>query len=260
MREDIKTLDSHSFPEIENKIKEYKAMGYTNLSLSGGEATLRPDILDIIRSAEKIGFEKIILKTNGRRLSDENFTKDLSGIKNLEIIFSINGHTAPIHEAITGSNGSFEETVRGLKNAIKYGIPVRVNIVVCLPNYEYLCEIADFLVSHGVRDMQFCFVHPAGEAINHLDSMIIKIQDTVPYINAVLNKNSGEIHIRSIAYPFCLLSYENRQYTVERTGEEGEIFSKVKPEGCGECHYSKTCPGIWKSYYELYEFIPKPIK
>ena len=268
MREDIKSLAARSLADIKAKIKEVKDQGYANLSLSGGEASIRPDILDIIRFAESLGFEKMTLKTNGRRLADKGFAKALSKIKNFEIIFSLNGHTVMIHEAITGVKGSFEETVQGIKNVRALGIPAKVNVVVCRPNYSYLPELADFLLDLGVTDVQFCFVHPAGEAMNHLAEMIPSIEETAPFLNAVLAKNDlgssqtgkeGWRSFRSIAYPFCLLDEANRQYAIEHTGDESETFSKTKPEKCQECRYFSVCPGIWATYADLYGFTPKPL-
>ena len=267
MREDIKSLSVRSLEEIKTKIREVKDLGYKNLSLSGGEASIRPDILDIIKFAETVGFDRITLKTNGRRLADWSFIEPLSKIKNFEVIFSINGHTAEIHEAVTGVKGSFEETVKGIENAQKLGIPTRINIVVCKPNYKHLSELADFLLCLGASEQQFCFIHPAGEAMNHLEEMIPDIDEATPYINALLAKNrslgnvSGQSvrAIRSIAFPFCCLDEENRQYAIEHLGDEAETFSKTKPQECQECRYLSTCPGIWSTYAKLYGFTPKPL-
>ncbi len=268
MREEIKSLPVRSLDDIKAKIKEVKEQGYANLSLSGGEASIRPDILEIIRFAESLGFDKITLKTNGRRLSARDFAEALSKIKNFEIIFSMNGHTAPIHESVTGVEGSFKETVKGMMNAKEFGIPAKVNVVVCRPNYQHLSELADFLVGMGIFDMQFCFIHPSGEAMNHLEEMVPKIEDTSPYLNAVLAKNESSaektgqsVHaLRSIAYPFCLLEEKNRKYAIEHTGDESETFSKTKLGECRGCRYLSVCPGIWSSYARLYGFVPKPVK
>jgi uncharacterized radical SAM superfamily Fe-S cluster-containing enzyme len=48
------------------------------LQLSGGEPTLHPDILEIIRYAKDLGIQDVAVSTNGLRLLEEDFAKALS--------------------------------------------------------------------------------------------------------------------------------------------------------------------------------------
>ena len=48
------------------------------LQLSGGEPTLHPEVLEIIKYAKSLGIEDVVLSTNGLRLLDETFVKELA--------------------------------------------------------------------------------------------------------------------------------------------------------------------------------------
>jgi uncharacterized radical SAM superfamily Fe-S cluster-containing enzyme len=48
------------------------------LQLSGGEPTLHPNILDIVRYAKSLGIQDIAVSTNGLRLLEEDFAKELA--------------------------------------------------------------------------------------------------------------------------------------------------------------------------------------
>jgi len=48
------------------------------LQLSGGEPTLHPDVIKIINYAKYLDIEDVVLSTNGLRLLDESFAKELA--------------------------------------------------------------------------------------------------------------------------------------------------------------------------------------
>ena len=58
-------LDLH---EIKNLLLAFKKLGFTKLRLTGGEPTLRKDIIEIVELAKNLGFATIALTTNGFRL------------------------------------------------------------------------------------------------------------------------------------------------------------------------------------------------
>ncbi|TXT57907.1 MAG: putative Radical SAM domain protein [Candidatus Thorarchaeota archaeon] len=50
------------------------------LQLSGGEPTLHPDLIDIIRYAKSLGIGDVAVSTNGVKLLDEDFSRDLAKV------------------------------------------------------------------------------------------------------------------------------------------------------------------------------------
>lgn len=54
--------------EIKNLLVAFSALGFTKLRLTGGEPTLRRDIVEIVALAKGLGFETVALTTNAYRL------------------------------------------------------------------------------------------------------------------------------------------------------------------------------------------------
>jgi MoaA/NifB/PqqE/SkfB family radical SAM enzyme len=54
-----------SFDQITQTLTTWRQMGGSKLTILGGEPTLHPDYIDMIRSATKIGYEHVITTSNG---------------------------------------------------------------------------------------------------------------------------------------------------------------------------------------------------
>lgn len=54
--------------EIKNLLRAFRKLGFTKLRLTGGEPTLRKDIIEIVQLAKTLGFTTVALTTNGYRL------------------------------------------------------------------------------------------------------------------------------------------------------------------------------------------------
>ena len=85
---------------------------------TGGEPTVRKELLDLVAFARDIGFS-ITMQTNGRRLSDSRYASALCSIAPIDFCIALHGHNAEIHDAITQREGSFYETVQGIRNIIE---------------------------------------------------------------------------------------------------------------------------------------------
>jgi 7,8-dihydro-6-hydroxymethylpterin dimethyltransferase len=66
-------MEEPSLDEIRQKISGFRG---TIIYLSGGEPTLRIDLLDVIREIKKLKY-RVVLFTNGKKLADHDFVKGL---------------------------------------------------------------------------------------------------------------------------------------------------------------------------------------
>ncbi len=123
--------------------------GIPHLILTGGEATLHPDLPEIIEYSNKKGMV-VGLNTNGRRLSDKNYMGILKEKGLNHVQFTLGSHLPEEHNQIMGAM-SFEQTVTGIKNALDSGIHVITNTTIVQKNKEYLPEFIDFLFDLGIR-------------------------------------------------------------------------------------------------------------
>ena len=253
-KEEIKEM---SVLDMKKQLKDLSKNGCKEIILTGGEPTLMNDFLSIIEVCAGFGFSPIHIQTNGRRFSDINFAKKVSSFPIIDIFLSIHGDNADIHEKITNSKGSFDQSISGIENLISLGANIRTNTVITKPNAKILDQIARFLIKKGVLTLQFSLLHPKGR-VDENPEMIPSLKEMIPSLEKALSYNSEKVKVFFEAIPFCLLK-SNYNYAAEwllpKSYREVE-FDKMKGDLCSDCKFYEICPGIWKSYTEKIDFNP----
>jgi len=123
--------------------------GVPHVCFTGGEPTLRQDLVDLTRQAEALG-QVTGLLTDGRRLRDPSYLNDLltAGLDHLQITLA--SHRADVHDGIVGVEGAWRETDAGLRNAIAGDIYVVVHVVISAANADSVIETLGYLTEAGV--------------------------------------------------------------------------------------------------------------
>ena len=92
-----------------------------NLTISGGEPLLHPDIVEIVRMGVEFGCSEIVITTNGSLLTDEiieEINKFSDGKVTIQV--SLDSVVAQTHDEFRGYKGAFEKAVKGLEIIKKY--------------------------------------------------------------------------------------------------------------------------------------------
>ncbi|XP_030756552.1 molybdenum cofactor biosynthesis protein 1 isoform X2 [Sitophilus oryzae] len=103
--------------------------GVTKIRLTGGEPTVRKDLVDIIENLKKLpGLETVAMTTNGLTLTRQLVALQRAGLDILNI--SLDTLNAKKYEKITRRNG-WKKAMAGIDLALQLGYnPVKVNCVV----------------------------------------------------------------------------------------------------------------------------------
>ena len=252
--------------DIKKDLGEAKKTKCSGVVFTGGEPTIREDIVELVSYAKELGFKRIQLQTNARMLCNKDFCKEVIKAGANEFSPAIHGHIADLHDYLTRVSGSFSQTVKAIKNLRELNQYIITNTVVVKPNYRYLPELAKLLVELKVDQFQFAFVHAVGNAMKNYDQMMPWVSLVAPYIKEGLQIGiDNNIKVMAEAMPFCTMEgYE--KYCSEFFIPPTEIrdinsydpaFEKTrKEEGkvkflqCKECKYDETCEGPWKEYPE----------
>jgi radical SAM protein with 4Fe4S-binding SPASM domain len=120
-----------------------------HIIFTGGEPTLRSDLLELITYAESIG-QITGLNTNARRLSDKRFVDELvkAGLDHVQI--TLESHMEDVHDQMVGSKGAFRQTVRGIQNVLDSSLFVMTNTTMLRTNVSSIPGTLDFLAELGV--------------------------------------------------------------------------------------------------------------
>jgi radical SAM protein with 4Fe4S-binding SPASM domain len=143
---DYPEITTHDWFQIIDKIFD---IGIPHVVFTGGEPTLRADLSDLIRYAERKGMVTGI-NTNGRKLSNQAYLIDLidSGLDHVQI--TIESHDPIIHDNLVCHKGAYDQTISGLKNALAGKIYVMTNTTLLKQNSPYLLETLELFSKLGV--------------------------------------------------------------------------------------------------------------
>ena len=143
-----------NFPELSTEqwfavIEKCFDLGVPHIVFTGGEATLRDDLPDLIRYAESKG-QITGLNTNARRMSDMNYVQKLvdAGLDHVQI--TVESCDEQIHDEMMRLNGAFKQTMQGLKNVLSTKLYVMTNTTMLRSNVHTIPETLDFLAELGV--------------------------------------------------------------------------------------------------------------
>jgi MoaA/NifB/PqqE/SkfB family radical SAM enzyme len=148
---------------VKRKLRQGRKQGIKKLILSGGEPTLHPDYLRILKFGRSIGYNGIQTVTNGRMFAYKGFLQKAVECGLTETTFSMHGHNKKLYERQSGIEGSFEQALTGLLNALKTkGLIVNIDIVINKINYKHLEQIIRFYVNLGVGEFDLLQIMPFG--------------------------------------------------------------------------------------------------
>lgn len=264
--------------------------GAEEVCFTSGEPTTRPELPEFVAWAKSLGFSRISVMTNGRRLSHLPYAAALAKAGMNRFYISIHGHTKKLHEGLTRTPDSFEQTVAGLDSIAKlkrFGIELHTSTVVTDRNLPDLTDIYRFLRSHGVDQVVFNVMQANGRADTYFEQIFPRYTDIAEKFEQ-FTKEVGEARPMAFLVDIPLCTTEripdfNRGY-VERyrhfdlashaalsDDQKGERAQTGKGKGlvlvtrsdlddaerekraeCARCRYDAQCEGVWKSYLKRY--------
>jgi len=130
-------------------LDEMAELGVLMLTISGGEATLRSDFLEIVEYARKCGFVVRIF-TNGLRITAE-MAAELKRLAVFDVEISVYSPRAEVHDFVTGVPGSFERTMQAIGYLRAACVPVTIKTVAMSVNQADLAEYPAFAASLGAQ-------------------------------------------------------------------------------------------------------------
>ncbi len=145
---------ARNYPELttaewKQVIDKAWVLGIPHIIFTGGEATLREDLPELVAHAEGNG-QITGLNTNARRLSDPNYVKRLvdAGLDHVQV--TVESWDADIHDQMMQAKGAWKQTVAGLKNALATRLYVMTNTTMLRTNVHTIPATLDFLADIGV--------------------------------------------------------------------------------------------------------------
>lgn len=247
----------------------------SGLVLTGGEPTIRKDLVDLVVEARRMGYAPIQIQTNGRMLTYRALVRKLIQAGVSEFSPALHGPTAAVHDALTNAPGSFAQSLSGIVNALASGANVITNTVVVRSNLEHLVATISLLASRGVRHGQLALVHPVGTAADQFDEVVPPIGAAGAAIAAAVaaGRERGMKTVVEAVPPCVIRGFEDAvvegeipETTVVDLDGQPFAFSdwrrgagKAKGPPCTDCAKADQCEGPWREYPERFgwdDYVP----
>ena len=231
---------------------------YQNLILSGAEVTTFADLEKYVQHAASTGyFRKIQIQTNGRRLKEKEYVRELIEAGVNEFFVSIHGLESG-HDAVTRVPGSFRETIMGLDNLGSFDVNVITNTVLTRSNMTEIVPLMERLAGSRVSEVQMWNYYPM-EGVDTND-LVVSSSDLITLFGELLPlvRRSGKPMVVK-SFPHCL---SFGQPVFFDSGYPATIipdlfWRKFSQSGFGTCVYwdrcgDRECWGLSKAYMEKY--------
>lgn len=180
-----------SLGEIVNLVDELKRMGTILIHLFGGEALLRPDIIEIVREINKRGLA-VSLTTNGTLLS-EGMVKNLidAGLKHIAI--SLDSSFAEIHDKMRGVSGTFEKVIQSIANIKRISDKMKITIhaLITKNNFKYLLDMVKLsieLKSDAIKFIPVQKTYPQNLYLSQDENIFFNTSDEINSLENELNR------------------------------------------------------------------------
>ena len=257
-------LQSHLEPP--ELIKRYIDLMDPNadyVCITGGEPTLlREGFLDIISQVNR-HFHNVVLHilTNGRTFAYKQFVNEYRKVRPYKTLLGIPLHAdnAELHDTISQSKGSFDQTIRGLDNLYVSDEYIEIRIVTSNLNYKNLPELARFIVSRYPFCHHVCLMgmEMMGNAMINRDIVWCSYETIYPYIREATDiMLSGGVETKLYNYPLCMI--EKRYWPLYRKSiTQSKIVFLPDCEGCKN---QNECGGFFRTTSIMPNIKVTPIK
>lgn len=147
--------------------------GDTAIDIQGGEPTIHPDILELVRYCREIGLIPTLI-TNGLELAKKEKLQQFKDAGVRDFLVSLHG-IGEIHNEVVRRKGSYEKIIKAIENMVELDVPFRLNCTLSKPVVPIVPEIARKAVKYGANAVNFIAFNPFED-----QGTGIRTHDTVP--------------------------------------------------------------------------------
>jgi radical SAM protein with 4Fe4S-binding SPASM domain len=200
-------LTTEQWKKVIDKLQD---IGIFIITFTGGEPTLREDLPELLKYAQDKGIVTGLI-TNGRRLSDMAYVKNLekAGLDFVQV--TLESRRPAVHDKITLAKGGWTETVQGIKNAQSTQIYVSTNTTLSRYNASDFLDTIEFIKELGVPAFGANSLIYAGKATKGLQKFALPL-DKLKEILMETSEKASRLGLKFLWYTptqYCRLNPVN---------------------------------------------------
>lgn len=256
--------------ELKEEIERKKIGKGDIVIVSGGEPTIYQYFFEMLKYLNEKK-ARITIFSNGRAFKNEEFVKKFCECEYENILIPLFGSNAEIHEKLTGAEGSFEDTIKGLKNLDIFDLPYSIKTVVMKDNYKDLQNWAKLVTDTFTNSLMISIhgLHLQGEAPKIAKQLYIRHNLAAKYVenalDVLISKNQNA-KIGISAFPLCTIDPIYWKYNMVSDIQEYTAISEdskdiketnrknyvERPNQCQNCQVKSNCEWPWRMYQKLF--------
>jgi cyclic pyranopterin phosphate synthase len=254
-----------STAQVARAMRDARARGYDRVALTGGEPTIRPDLVGLVRLARELGFVDVKVQSNGLLFAHRPNLERLRSAGASTFHLSIHTHDPARYDALVRREGAYPLMVAGLENLVALGLDPVADVILMRGTYDRLPEALAWLRARGVMRADLWFVSLTDGNRDNVASMP-RLSEVVPFMARAFDEAREQgMRVRSLHVPRCLLGVHAEHAHDPATGgvrvvtpddvfelEASKITPRVKVPACDACPERGRCRGLRPDYLERY--------
>jgi len=251
--------------QVIRHLRDGRHLDYDRVSFTGGEPTIRKDLIGLVRAADKLGYREIKLQSNGLIFAQAANVSRLIAAGVTLFHISIHTHEEGTYERLVQRAGTYRAMVCGLENVVGSGTDLVVDVILKQDTYRKFPDAIAWLAARGVTRVDLWFVSLSDGNRQNYESMP-RMTEVMPAVHEGLAAaRAAGIAVRSLHIPRCLMA-DNHVHvhdpgaarvmvvTPEAAFElkDSKLTGQRHVPACQGCSFEKVCPGIRPDYLEHY--------
>ncbi len=201
---DDREMTVQEIQEVLRKI--YQEAKVPSVSFTGGEATLRPELPELVAFAHELGM-RVNLITNGTRVTKElALALAEAGLDSAQV--SLEGVSAEVHERVTMIPRSFEKCLAAVEHLAAAGVLVHTNTTINKDNLSDCVLMPAFVKERLCRDkFSMNLVIPTGSAALN-ERLVVRYSELGPYLEEIVleSRRQGVEFMWYSPTPMCMFN------------------------------------------------------
>ncbi|MDX9974184.1 MAG: radical SAM protein [FCB group bacterium] len=186
--------------------------GNTSIDIQGGEPTIYPDILELIRYCNEIGLVPTLI-TNGLQLAKPGVLEEFRDAGIRDFLVSYHG-IGEVHDEVVCKKGSYEKMDQAVRRMRELGVPFRFNCTLSKPVVPLLTEVAQKAIEYGALAVNYIAFNPfedqeTGIRTHEKVSQYSAIMEELTKAMDMLEAAGIEVNVRYM--PICMAEPRHRK-------------------------------------------------
>ncbi|MDO7597226.1 MAG: pyrroloquinoline quinone biosynthesis protein PqqE [Pseudomonadota bacterium] len=219
--------------------RQARAMGATQLGLSGGEPLTRPDLVELITEARKMGFYTNLITSGVGMDADKVAEFKEAGLDHIQVSFQASSED--LNDLIAGTD-AFKHKIAMAKAVKANGYPMVLCFVTHRQNIDQMEDILELAISLEADYLELATTQYYGWAMHNRDQLL-PMKEQLVKAEAIAHRYQEEQQGKMKIYYVVPDYYEERPKACMNGW--GNVFLTITPDGVAlPCHAARELPGM----------------